>query len=610
MGLRAKLASVFLALLVLVVVAISMVQIDRTITLMIGAVQSSGELVIDQTFEQIRSRLRETPGEPPRALARDRALKTLLESSSAFGNGVVFARILAPDGSVILASPSNWQDSKIDPIQPFDRLSGKSAEWLGPARLYALWGNQNYEMTRLVRINDHPYAIISVGLSTALSAAELRRSVREILVFAAGAVLLAVVMALAMGGMLMRPVALLATNFEALAAGQEPRSVTVSGSDELSSLAQKFNQLSQRINHDRTRWEAERGQYFNIFRSITDAVLLLDSAGAVLFANEEASGRLGLPAGGLTDGKPLCLLLGRAHPLARMVETVYATRTEVHDVALQLGSGENATRLLISIFSLGHVHEPAGLLVIVRDLAPVRELENVVDHSGRLARLGALLSGIAHQVRNPLNAMNLQLELMSQDAGLGKNVTPRLAAVRKEMRRLDEAIDALLRFMRPQQLEYAEIDLNELLAEVAARTLPERICVIRDFDSHVTPISADRALLGEALRNIADNAVEAMPDGGTLTLATRRVHNDLVEVAIADEGGGITPQDRERIFDLYFTTKPGGNGLGLALAVRAIDLHHGTLDIESEVGKGTRVIIRLPMSNGSANLLPFRASSA
>jgi signal transduction histidine kinase len=610
MGLRAKLASAFLALLVLVVVAASVVQIDRTMTLMVGDLQGSGELVINQAFEQIRARLRQAPGEPAERLARDRGLKALLESSAAFGTGVVFARILAPDGSVILSSPADTVNSQIAPLQSFDRLTAKTSTWLGPARLYALWGDQNYEMTRRVRINDRPYVVISVGLSTALTAAELRRAVREILLLAAGAMLLGVLGALVLGGILMRPVGALVTNFDALASGREARSITVGGSDELSSLALKFNQLSQRINHDRTRWEHERGQYFNIFRSITDAVLLLDTSGAVLFANEDASGRLGLPAGGVTDGKPLWLLLGRAHPLARMIETVYATRTEVHDVALQLGDGDDATRLLVSIFSLGHVHEPAGLLVIVRDLAPVRELENVVDHSGRLARLGALLSGIAHQVRNPLNAMNLQLELMAQDAELGKSVTPRLVAVRKEMGRLDAAIDALLRFMRPQQLEYTEVDINELLSEVAEQVAPDGICVVRDYDPRVTPICADRALLGEALRNIAHNAVEAMPDGGTLTLSTRMIHDDLVEVALADEGPGIRPEDRGHIFDLYFTTKPGGNGIGLALAMRAIDLHHGTVDVESEVSKGTKVNVRLPITSHNADLLPFRERTA
>jgi signal transduction histidine kinase len=236
----------------------------------------------------------------------------------------------------------------------------------------------------------------------------------------------------------------------------------------------------------------------------------------------------------------------------------------------------------------------------VRDLKPVQELESVVDYSGRLARLGGLISGVAHQIRNPLNAMSLQLELLSQDNERGRPLDQRVQAVRKEIRRLDEAVDALLRFMRPERLKLDRVALNDLLVEVANQVMRPGIRVEYQLEHNLPRINADRALLSEALRNVAANAVEAMPEGGALTLATSIFGDGLVEACITDQGHGIPSEHLDRIFQLYFTTKEGGSGLGLSLASRAIDLHGGTVDVKSTVGSGTEVRIRLPIAQDSS----------
>jgi signal transduction histidine kinase len=597
MGLRAKLALSFFALVVAVVFAISALQIDRTMTQMVGDLERSGDLLINQAFEQIRTTVNRARGDPVKALRNDASLLALLDSSRAFGRGVVYARVESTDGSIIMSSPpGSGADDRAAP--PFSILKQSASSWAGLARIYLLWDDSTYEIRGPFVIDNRPAGVIAVGLSTALTARELRRSAHDVVLFVAIAVALGVAGAMFIGGALLRPVVAIASGVEALAAGRQTSALRIGGRDELSTLAEKFNLLSQRICLDRVQWERERGQYFNIFRSITDAVLLLDSSGALLFANGEAAGRLGLPAGGVTDGKPLRLLLDKNHPLVRMIDTAYATGTEVHNGALQIGEGDDAMRLLVSIFSLGHGVEPAGLLVIARDLEPVRQLETVVDHSGRLARLGALISGIGHQIRNPLNAMNLQLELLTQDAQKGKPVEPRLESVRREIRRFDQAVDALMRFMKPEQLRLAQIRLNDLMAEIASQVSRGGIRVEYNFDPRVATVAADRALLAEALRNVANNAVEAMSDngGGTLRLATTRTDDGFVQVSIADQGPGIPAEHLERIFQLYFTTKPGGSGLGLSLAARAIDLHRGTVDVQSEVGRGTKVTIRIPIA--------------
>jgi signal transduction histidine kinase len=586
MRLRQRLALGFLLLLVVPFVAVTILQVDRTINVMVSDLERTGDLLIGQIFEQIRTDLNGVRSDPVAALRADSQLTALMRSSLAFGPGVVYARLETLDGQTIAGSGAAEPPS-------FAVLKREAASWWPSAPLAAVWGNRTYEMSRVVNLGVRPLAVIRIGLSTALIGTEARRSVNYIISVGMAGVLLALAAAMLVRSLLRKPIAALISSVAAMAPAGETLSLSAGGRDELESVVEKFNQLAARIKMNRAQWETERGQFFNIFRSINDAVILLDGAGTVLFANAEALERLGLPSGGLAEGKPLKLLLGGDHPLLRAIETATATGTELRDAALELTVGQTPERLLVSLFALGHGPEPPGMLVVARDLRLMRELETVVEHSDRLVRLGSVISGVAHQLRNPLNAMSLQLELLSHDIERSGNAMRRVRALRDEIERLDRAIDALLRFMRPEQLKPASVPLNTLLTEVAGAMRKPDIRLEYDLDSSVLAITADRALLAEALRNIVANAVEAMRQGGRLTIGTRRLLDGFVEIRVADEGAGI--EDTSRIFNLYYTTKKGGSGLGLPLALRAVDLHHGTIEVDSQPGAGTTVKIRLPI---------------
>ncbi len=579
----------FLLLLVVPFMAVTILQVDRTINVMVLDLERTGSLLIGQVFEQIRTDLSVTWPDPVAALRADPLLAALMRSSLAFAPGVVYVRLETLDGHVIAGQGA---DSVSEPLS-FAVLKHEAASWWPSAPLAAVWGKRTYEMSQVVNLRDRPLAVIRIGLSTALIDTEARRSVYYTIGVGACGVLLALAAAMLVRSLLREPIAALISSAEAMAPAGETLGLPSEDSDELESVVKKFNQLAARIRMNRAQWETERGQFFNIFHSIKDAVVLLDAAGAVLFANAEAQERLGLPTGGLAEGKPLKLLLGSDHPLIRAIETAAATGIELRDAALELNAGETPERLLVSLFALGHGPEPPGMLVVARDLSLMRELETVVEHSDRLVRLGSVISGVAHQLRNPLNAMSLQLELLSHDVDRSSNAARRVRALRDEIERLDRVIDALLRFMRPGQLKPVSVQLNTLLTEVAGAVRKPDIRLEYDLDPNVLAITADRALLAEALRNIVANAVEAMPQGGRLAISTHRLPEGFVEICVVDEGPGI--EDTTQIFNLYYTTKKGGSGLGLPLALRAIDLHRGTIQIDSQPGAGATVRIRLPI---------------
>jgi signal transduction histidine kinase len=592
-GLRAKIATVFAPLLVLAVLVASCAEINRAMTAMIENLSDSGSMLIDQTYEQIRAALSHSTGDPAAILRQNSGLAALLASSSAFGNGVVYARVEATTGELLAGTRNDVAPS--DSPRPFAELMHAVRRWSPLARIRALGAERVYEVSAPVEISGQPFALIKVGLSTALVADAANRAVANVLIAATAAILISLLGAFLSGALLLRPVASIAAGVARLAAGGDTGHLDIAGSDELSSLAEKVNELSMRVRTDRSEWEDDRGHFISMFRSIADGLMVLDVEDVVRFSNEEAQGLLGLPAGGLANGKALATLIGQNHPLLKVVGAAKEAGVQLRDVAINLQNGRDNKVLVVSVFPMGRDPARAGRLVIVRDLNPVLQLESVLNHSGRLARMGGIISGVAHQIRNPLNAITLELELLNEDARRSRPVDKRLHAVRDEMNRIEEAIEALMRFMRPEQLRIEAVGAESLLDEAARGIRGDLIKVIRPPNRDEAVLRADRAVLMEALRNIVQNAVDAMPKGGVLRLSIAKYDDDTVELTISDTGRGIPPEHLDQIFRLYFTTREEGNGIGLPLAWRAVDLHRGTIKIESAVGNGTTVRIRLPL---------------
>ncbi|MGD0073784.1 MAG: ATP-binding protein [Candidatus Binataceae bacterium] len=605
MRLNAKLVSSFLLLLVVAIIAMSAIEADRALDLMVGELATSGDLIAKQVFEQMRAVLARSGGkDPAAALRRDASLQTLLDSSLAFGQTIVSVEVIDPNGNVIVAAAGQPEQHQSKPMTPIETIQRARASRIPLRPVPELWKDQVYGIDRPVEINGKRFATIEVGVSTALIGNKVHRMARAMLGALVAIVFLCALIVTLLGNYLLSPVKAITSGVEQLASGEvgDEVKLEVPGRDELSTLADKFNQLSQRVRSDRARWESERGHLFNAFRSTNDAVLLLDGKGSVLFANPEAQRRLGL-RGGAVEGKSLGLLLGNSHTLVRMSEAALAAGTGAHDVAVELNNnGSAATRYLVSILPLGQGPEAVGLLIMMRDLAPMRELAKVVDYSSRLARLGGLISGVAHQIRNPLNTMTLQLELLRQDAESGRPGSERIDGIRAEIRRLDQAIDALLRFMRPGRLDRRELALNDLLTEIGRRVVRPNISVSYQLAADLPQITADKGLLQEAIKAVVENAVQSMPNGGTVTIGSGLSGDGFVEATVADQGPGIAAENLDHIFNLYFTTKDGGSGVGLSLALRAIDLHHGTINVQSKVGVGSTFTIRLPIDHEAVDL--------
>jgi signal transduction histidine kinase len=234
-----------------------------------------------------------------------------------------------------------------------------------------------------------------------------------------------------------------------------------------------------------------------------------------------------------------------------------------------------------------------GALVTLRDMESRRQIERQLDFSTRLAAISRLSGGVAHEIKNPLNAMALHLEVLrSKLAGQ----QPEIDVIGREIKRLDTVVKTFLNFNRPVDLKYTPLDLTELVQQVLALVSVEASAKHVQLETVLEDklwINGDPDLLKQAILNVINNGLEAMQTGGTLTTRTA-CDGDECLLTVRDAGPGIPLEIQNRVFQLYFTTKENGSGIGLATTFRVVQLHNGTIDFISEPGKGTTFRLRFP----------------
>jgi signal transduction histidine kinase len=232
----------------------------------------------------------------------------------------------------------------------------------------------------------------------------------------------------------------------------------------------------------------------------------------------------------------------------------------------------------------------------------IASMASQFDVATRLAAISRISGGVAHEIKNPLNAISLRLDLLRAHAEAQQDgLIPEIDILSKEVRRLDRVVKTFLDFSRPLEVRFADVDLAALAGEVANLMTPQARAsgVEMHFEAPAEPalMRGDADLLKQAILNLVTNALEAMKSekksDGVLRLKVERA-GDTVAVEIDDNGPGIPPEVRDKVFQLYFTTKERGSGIGLAMTYRAVQLHNGTVDFTSELGRGTTFRLQFP----------------
>jgi PAS domain S-box-containing protein len=360
------------------------------------------------------------------------------------------------------------------------------------------------------------------------------------------------------------------------------------------------------------RLAQERGFLETIFQTIQEGVVVIDNEGRLLYANRAAEKLAGFEFA-RTKGRSILRFLrdwdwehlldvpasesGWARMVTREIEVTYPEHRFISVYAVPLDED-------------GFVEK--GVLVILRDVTRDRRQEASALESERSNAVKLLAAGVAHEIGNPLNALNIHLQLLArelrelpEDAARG-SLEDLVGVARTEVERLDTIIRQFLRALRPTQPvlrpeQPAEV-LQETLALLKTEFENRRIAVSVELPDAVPAVRLDRSQIKQVFFNLVKNALEAMPDGGALKIVLG-VGDVYVDISFNDTGKGIAPDEMRRVFEPYHTTKAKGSGLGLMIVQRIIEDHGGEIELSSKPGEGTCFKIRLPRSERRVRLL-------
>src|SRR5579872_222093 len=362
-------------------------------------------------------------------------------------------------------------------------------------------------------------------------------------------------------------------------------------SREFAHLQSKLNILGQQFRGARQDAKALRRNVEQLLQRLEEAVLLFDSSGCLMMAGDSVERITGQPPKALVGRTVEQIFSNGSGEIVEAVRRRRPWRDKV--VALRDGAARKV-RAIVSVEPLENAAgNDIGTLITLRDAETRSQLAAQSDVSTRMAALSRLSSGVAHEIKNPLNAIALHLEVLK---GRLEDAEPEVGVISREIKRLDQVVKTFLNFNKPLEPKMTAMSLAALAEEVTALLVRDAESKGIAIETALDPeawINADPDLIKQALLNIVVNAIDAMEHGGRLTIRTE-VNDSESSIVVTDTGPGIPPEVRDKIFNLYFTTKENGSGIGLAMTFRVIQMHGGTIDLVSDPGKGATFVLRFP----------------
>ena len=368
----------------------------------------------------------------------------------------------------------------------------------------------------------------------------------------------------------------------------------------VSIISEKLQKTSEELDVNRQNLAELRALNQNVVESIPSGLITLSPYGTAAFVN---------PAGWQILQTQPHAILGR-----HITEIGFVTREEWSDIRQQLADGvlvrhENDTFVVAGeTRSLGFALTPlstlegqsSGYTLIFQDLTEMKKLEAELRLKDRMAAVGELSAGIAHEIRNPLAAIAGSVQVLKNSQNLTSQEQRLMSIVLRESERLNKTIAEFLRFVKPQEKRTAEFDIAASLSEtldlfVNSAELRKDHEIQREINPPSFTILGDGDQIRQVFWNIALNAMRAMPGGGTLTVRAEPA-DDAYQIVFSDSGHGMTEADQRRLFQPFRTNFPSGTGLGMAISYRIVQEHGGRIDVESRVGQGTAIRVTLPVS--------------
>lgn len=593
-----------IALITLLVAAIAVVLIFINIAFLTQALlnrtREQAETVALQAATAAEAALINAPEQPPqRAINESQPARDFAQAIIKRGAPITSLVIEDNNGTPLLQAP---KDASHRSLPAFENLL--DASFLTRLRkIFARGESGVYEYTRRLEYRNQEFGRVRLGVSLESLRGEIVQSLITNLLIALAAIAAAIFIAISSARLITAPLRAITSSIEQIERSEDSLSETAQekvNSTDIETVADRIEQLGRQIAGDRSQLREARGRLQQILSNLKERILLVRADGRVMLASPGVETLLGTE--GATEGRTLDEIIGPEHPLWALIHRALISGETAEAVTLPATNGSASRSLVASAQPFTDHGESVGALISLHDRDTVAKLESQLDYTERLVDFARITSGIAHEVKNPLNAMVIHLELLRSKleriTPAADDARPQLDILTAEIQRLDRVVQTFLNFTKPPRIRLCPLDVNQVMEETLSLAAPEAAArgasVERAFSANLPKIAGDPDMLKQAFLNIVINAFQAMEHGGRLLITTEREGARAVLVSFKDQGKGIEPEARERIFHLYYTTKPEGHGIGLAQAFRTVQLHNGRIAFDSEPGTGTTFYLRFP----------------
>lgn len=534
-------------------------------------------------------------------LGTDRDLNTMLDSVVGSWPTVYDAAILDSDGKAILNTDPDLVGKKIPERPDFALLSNAGFR----RKLRLVYSAPTvYEVHMPLLLNGAVFGSIRVGVSTVFLRNELTPPLQSALAMSAVAILCSLILAAVLSRVALGPLEHINRSLDSMTDGHagEVHSAEVEH-DEYGLVSQKIANLGRQMRDAREIFSALKSNVDQIMSSLQDGLMLFTRDTRVVLVSASVERFLGRSRRELL-GHSAKDIFSAESSLGSIVLDAFRLRHGVEQREVEMPNGR---RVQISLDFIQEKGTQIGALLTMRDAESARRIEDEIELSRRISASGRVTRGVAHEVKNPINAIVLHLQLLRNKLQeIDPDTSRHVDIIDSEIHRLDRVVQILVDFTRPRDLHLEDTDLRLLLDEVSLLAAPDAeehgVKLVRELPAQPITVKVDVDFIKQAMLNVVLNGVQSMPNGGLLSL-TSRVEGETVITEIQDQGIGIPTNVQEKVFELYFTTKKTGSGIGLAQTYQIMQWHYGSVDFESVEGKGTTFRLRLPLSEAQVSAI-------
>src|SRR5579863_1631545 len=554
------------------------------------------------------------PAALSRALAdyvqTDANLNNLLQSDPGDWRYISYVAIVDINGKALLHTNSSLVGKVAPARQNFERLV-HARFWdqfhlvFRPAAVY--------EVSYPLELNGEPFGTIRIGVQTIFLKSEVATRLLKALYISVAVIFASLLLAAGISNLALGPLKEINRNLDSVTAGETEALYTgESEHDEYGLVSLKIANLGRQIRDSREIFSALKDNVDQLMSKLQDGLMLFARDSRVVLVSAPVEAFLNRPRGELL-GRTVQEVFDRQSLLGAALLDAFERRRPISQREFAAVGGQ---RVQVSLDFVQEETSQIGALIIMRDTESVRRLGDEIEMSRRLSASGRLTRGVAHEVKNPINAIVLHLQLLQNKLSHAEPDTQRhMEIIDSEIRRLDRVVQTLVDFTRPRDLRLEELDLRPLLEDVAQLAAPDAeqhgVTIERDMPDERLPVKVDQDLMKQAILNVVINGVQAMPSGGVLKISAHSEDHAIV-AEVRDQGGGIPQDVHDKIFELSFTTKKEGSGIGLAQTYQILQWHYGSVDFESADGAGTTFRFHIPVASavGSGHEYASRVAAA